>query len=67
MLFGLVYGHLAWLHPALLLEARGLLLIGLGFLASLWVLAIRYWFRIPLAGISLALVLFSAGTLLLFS
>jgi len=44
-----------------------LLLIGLGFLASLWVLAIRYWFRIPLAGISLALVLFSAGTLLLFS
>lgn len=67
MLFGLVYGYLAWLHPALLLEARGLLLIGLGFLASLWLLAIRYWFRIPLAGISLALVLFAAGTTLLFS
>ncbi len=31
MLFGLVYGYLAWLHPALLLEARGLLLIGWGF------------------------------------
>ncbi|UZE36977.1 hypothetical protein LOY69_10955 [Pseudomonas sp. B21-059] len=61
MLFGLVYGYLAWLHPALLLEARGLLLIGLGFLASLWVLAIRYWFRIPLVGISLALVLFAAA------
>ncbi|MDP4567938.1 hypothetical protein Q8O96_02650 [Pseudomonas sp. LPH60] len=67
MLFGLVYGYLAWLHPALLLEARGLLLIGLGFLASLWLLAIRYWFRIPQAGISLALVLFAAGTTLLFS
>lgn len=67
MLFGLVYGYLAWLHPALLLEARGLLLIGLSFLASLWLLAIRYWFRIPLAGISLALVLFAAGTTLLFS
>ncbi|WP_404942827.1 LIC_13387 family protein, partial [Pseudomonas protegens] len=53
--------YLAWLHPVLLLEARGLLLIGLGFLASLWVLAIRYWFRIPLAGISLALVLFAAA------
>ncbi|MDP9530542.1 LIC_13387 family protein [Pseudomonas protegens] len=67
MLFGLIYGYLAWLHPALLLEAPGLLLIGLGFLASLWLLAIRYWFRIPQVGISLALALFAAGTTLLCS
>ncbi|MCU7645716.1 LIC_13387 family protein [Pseudomonas piscis] len=64
MLFGLVYGYLAWLHPELLHQAPGLLYLGLAFLAGLWVLAVRYWFRIPLLGISLALLLFAVGSAL---
>ncbi|KTC41584.1 hypothetical protein LGQ10_08370 [Pseudomonas sp. L5B5] len=67
MLFGLVYGYLACWHPDLLQQAPGLLYIGGTFLAGLWFLALRYWFRIPLVGISLALLLFGAGTLRLFS
>ncbi|WP_426197324.1 LIC_13387 family protein [Pseudomonas sp. NFXW11] len=65
MLFGLVYGYLAWRHPALLQQARGLLVIGLGFLAGMWLLALRYWFRIPLLGISIALLLFAVASGLL--
>ncbi|UMZ14415.1 hypothetical protein I9018_12270 [Pseudomonas sp. MPFS] len=64
MLFGLVYGYLAWLHPELLQQAPGLLYLGLAFLAGLWVLAVLYWFRIPLVGISLALLLFAVGSAL---
>lgn len=63
MLFGLVYGYLALTQPALLLADPFLLGLGGVFLASLLVLARRYWFRIPFIGIALALVLYLAGAL----
>ena len=63
MLFGLVYGYLTIAHPALLLTDPFLLSLGGVFLASLLVLARRYWFRIPFIGIALALALYLAAAL----
>lgn len=63
MLFGLVYGYLAIAHAALLLSDPFLLSLGGLFLASLLILARRYWFRIPFIGIALALALYLAGAL----
>lgn len=67
MLFGTVYGYLGLLHLPMLLDAPLLLAIGLLFLAAMLVLAQRYWFRIPLVGIGLALLLFAIGTALLLA
>lgn len=61
MLFGLVYGELAWTHAALLFGDPLLLGSGAAFLAALLVLARRYWFRIPLFAIAIALVLYLTG------
>jgi hypothetical protein len=59
ILFGLVYGYLALAHPALLFGSWFLLAVALGLLLSLLALAARYWFRIPLTGISIATALAS--------
>lgn len=64
MLFGLVYGYLALAAPLALLRDGFLLGLGVLFLASMAVLAWRYWFRIPLIGISLALLLFVSAVVL---
>jgi hypothetical protein len=61
MLFGVTYGYLAIFHLGLLLRSTFLLLIGAIFLVSFVVLAKRYWFSIPLAGVSIALVLYVIG------
>ena len=55
LLFAAVFGWLALVQPALVFDSRYLMALGLAFLlAWLW-LAWRYWFRIPLVGIALAL------------
>lgn len=64
MLFGLVYGYLALAAPLALLQDGFLLALGVLYLASMTLLARRYWFNIPLLGISLALVLFLAAVIL---
>lgn len=64
MLFGLVYGYLALAAPLALLRDGFLLGLGVLFLASMAVLAWRYWFRIPLIGISLALLSFVSAVVL---
>lgn len=63
MLFGLVYGYLALAHPALLFGSAYLLALGLVMLGGLTWLAKRYWFRIPLAGCSMALACYLAAVL----
>ncbi|PWB29200.1 hypothetical protein DCO48_22335 [Pseudomonas sp. SDI] len=64
MLFGLVYGELAWAHAPLLFGDPLLLGSGLLFLAALLLLARRYWFRIPLFAIAIALVFYLTGAAL---
>jgi hypothetical protein len=63
MLFGLMYGYLALVHPAFLFASTFLLGLGLVFLACFLVLAKRYWFRIPLRGLMLAAALYLGALL----
>ena len=58
LLFCALYAALAWRHPQLLFGDPVLLSIGAAMLAALLWLAGRYWFRVPLAGIALALLLY---------
>ena len=61
LLFAAVFGWLALAQPALAFSSRYLQGLGLAFLlAWLW-LAWRYWFRIPLGGIAIALACFIAA------
>jgi hypothetical protein len=62
MLFGVLYDYLAVFRFDLLLQNRFLLWVGFIFLASFLVLAKRYWFSIPLAGVAISLVLYVAGS-----
>ena len=55
ILFGLVYGYLALLRPQLLFADAFLPGLATALLATLLWLAWRYWFRLPFAGIALAL------------
>lgn len=64
MLFGLVYGYLSVSHFPLLRQDVFLWMVGGLFLAGMLLLARRYWFRIPLAGIALATALFATAALL---
>lgn len=59
ILFGLVYGYLALLHPAFLFGSGFLLLIGLVLLGGYTFLGMRYWFSIPFRGILLSLILYA--------
>ncbi|HKS56716.1 MAG TPA: hypothetical protein VJS12_15590 [Steroidobacteraceae bacterium] len=56
ILFGLVYGYLASVHPELLFNSLFLLGVGVLMLGGLLVLAKLYWFRIPFAGVLISLV-----------
>jgi hypothetical protein len=55
ILFGLIYGFLALVESELLFGSPFLLLVGLAMLGGLLALAKLYWFRIPLAWISISL------------
>ncbi len=61
MLFGVLYGYFAIWHFPMLAQDRFLAIVGAAFLLSLLILAKRYWFNIPFAGVALSLVLYLAG------
>lgn len=54
MLIGLVYLYLALEPSHFLLESHFLLGLGLVYLLAMLVVARRYWFHIPLCGVSLS-------------
>jgi len=64
MLFGLVYGYLALEQGALLFASPFLLMVGACLLAGYLALARRYWFRVPLRGIALALACYLGAVIL---
>ena len=61
LLFGAVYGDLALFQRDFLRHAAFLLWLGLGALIAWLVLAVRHWFRVPLAGILVATLSYVAG------
>ncbi|MES2048788.1 MAG: hypothetical protein V4447_10335 [Pseudomonadota bacterium] len=61
MMFGLVYAYLAMFHFDLLGLSSFLSILGGLFIFSFLVLARLYWFRIPLIGIGISLVLYLTG------
>jgi hypothetical protein len=64
ILFGLVYGYLALVHPDWLFASLFLQLVGLALLGILVLLARLYWFSTPLIGASLAFLSYLAGLVL---
>ena len=61
ILFGLVFGFLAWSHGQLLFQSPFLLVLGLAMLGGLVVLCKAYLFSVPLAGISISLACYVAS------
>lgn len=61
ILFGLIYGYLTLVHPALLFQSTYLLAVGLAMLSGLAVLGKVYWFSIPFRGICISLVCYVAA------
>ena len=59
--FGLVYGYLALFEPAFLFGSIFFLALGLAMLLAYTLLAMKYWFRIPLAGVLVSLLLYGAA------
>jgi uncharacterized membrane protein len=64
LLFGLMYGYLALMQPALLFGSTFLLVIGLVMLAGYALLGKRYWFSVPFKGICLSLGFYMAAIVL---
>lgn len=60
-LFALLYAQLAWQQPALLFTDVLLQAIGGLWLAAMLVLAGFYWFRVPFAGLAVALLMYLAA------
>lgn len=65
ILFGLVYGYLALLHSAFLLQSPFLLGLGLLLLAGYVFLGWRYWFSVPFRSIVVATICYVAALVLL--
>jgi hypothetical protein len=63
ILFGTVYGWLALYHPGLVLDGRFPGLLGAAVLGGYLVLAWKYWFSIPLLGVSAASLLYAGAFL----
>lgn len=61
ILFGLIFGYLAWAHAPLLFHSPFLLVVGLAMLGGLVVLARVYWFSAPFMGVCIALVCYVAS------
>ena len=61
LLFGLVYGYLALIAPALLFGSPFLLAVGLAMLAGFVALGRAYWFSLPLRGVAIALACYVAA------
>ena len=64
ILFGLVFGFLAWAHGQLLFQSAFLLVLGLTMLGGFVVLCKAYLFSVPLAGISISLACYVASVAL---
>ena len=58
ILFGLVYGYLALVHPSFLFASEFLLVVGMALLAGLTFVGARYWFSTPFRGVLISLVLY---------
>jgi hypothetical protein len=67
ILFGVVYGYLSLLHAAFLFQSTFLLLLGLVLLLAYIFLAKSYWFSIPLRGLLLSTVLYTAALLIIWA
>lgn len=63
ILFGLIYGYLALVHGAFLLESTFLLVLGLALLAGYVILGRLYWFSVPFRCIVAATALYVAALL----
>lgn len=61
VLFGLVFSYLALAHDRILFQSPFLLAVGFATLAGYVVLSKLYFFRAPLAGISISLACYSAS------
>ena len=61
ILFGLVYGFLALMHPELLFNSAFLGLLGAAFLLSFVILAKAYWFSVPFRCLVASSILYAAG------
>jgi hypothetical protein len=61
ILFGLVFGYLAFAHGQLLFRSPFLLIIGLAMLGGLVVLCKVYFFSWPLTGVSISLACYLAS------
>ena len=59
--FGLVYGYLALFQLDFLLHTPVLVVVGGLWLWGYVVLALRYWFSVPLRAVALALALYLVG------
>ena len=64
ILFGLIYGYLAVLQSALLWQSAFLLTLGLVTLVMYVVVAKRYFFNIPVGGVTVATALYVAGLMI---
>jgi hypothetical protein len=67
ILFGLIYAFLALAHPQLLFESAYLLAVGFALLLGYLALGKLYWFRVPFAGISIALLCYAGSVVLAHS
>jgi hypothetical protein len=65
ILFGLIYGYLALLHSAFLLQSPFLLGLGLLLLGGYVFLGWRYWFSVPFRSIVVATILYVVALVLL--
>jgi len=63
LLFGSVFGYLAFALPAVLFGSSVLRFLGLALLVGYCVLGKVFWFNVPFRGIILATVLYVAGLL----
>ena len=61
MLFGLIYGYLSLVQPAVLFASWFLLAVGLALLGGCAFLGWRYWFSTPFRGVLLSTILYVAG------
>jgi hypothetical protein len=64
ILFGMVFGYLAIAHDRILFQSPFLLVVGFATLAGYVVLCKLYFFRAPLAGISISLACYVASVVL---
>jgi len=64
ILFGLVFGYLAFVHCQLLFQSPFLLIVGFAMLVGFLVLCKVYFFSAPLRGIGMALACYVASIVL---